>query len=153
LGPAARYVSLKVKVLGRCLAKILSKGPLVFFSNIYKTLSESLMDAERMLEIFQTKPKVTDKDDAKPLALIRGDIHFKDVKFAYDDRKETLKGINLKIAGGSTVAIVGETGSGKSTTLKLLHRFYDVTSGSIEIDGQDIRNITVTRYVATACSD
>lgn len=111
------------------------------------------MDAERMLEIFQTKPKVTDKDDAKPLALIRGDIHFKDVKFAYDDRKETLKGINLKIAGGSTVAIVGETGSGKSTTLKLLHRFYDVTSGSIEIDGQDIRNITVTRYVATACSD
>jgi len=63
-----------------------------------------------------------------------------------------LKGINLKIDGGSTVAIVGETGSGKSTTLKLLHRFYDVKSGSIEIDGQDIRHITIKRYVTTAHS-
>jgi ABC-type transport system involved in Fe-S cluster assembly fused permease/ATPase subunit len=121
-------------------------------SNLYKTLSESLMDAERMLEIFQTKPKVADDDDAKPLTLTKGDIQFKDVKFAYDDRKETLKGINLKIDGGSTVAIVGETGSGKSTILKLLHRFYDIRSGSIEIDGQDIRHVTMKRYVAPRIS-
>jgi ABC-type multidrug transport system fused ATPase/permease subunit len=109
------------------------------------------MDAERMLEIFQTKPNVADDEDAKPLILTKGDIEFKDVRFAYDDRKETLKGINLKIGGGSTVAIVGETGSGKSTSLKLLHRFYDPKSGSIEIDGQDIRKITMKRYIIPAC--
>ena len=103
-----------------------------------------------MLEIFQTKPKVADDYDAKPLTLTKGEIQFKDVKFAYDDQKETLKGINLKIEGGSTVAIVGETGSGKSTTLKLLHRFYDPKSGNIEIDGQDLRKITLERYVVPA---
>jgi ABC-type multidrug transport system fused ATPase/permease subunit len=124
------------------------KGPLAIFSNLYKSLSESLMDAERMLELFQITPKITDKNDAKPLTLIKGEIIFKDVKFAYDDRKPALNGINLKIDGGSTVAIVGETGSGKSTTLKLLQRFYDVTSGSIEIDGQDIRDVTVKRFVS-----
>jgi ABC-type multidrug transport system fused ATPase/permease subunit len=124
------------------------KGPLAIFSNLYKSLSESLMDAERMLELFQITPKITDKNGAKPLTLIKGEIIFKDVKFAYDDRKPALNGINLKIDGGSTVAIVGETGSGKSTTLKLLQRFYDVTSGSIEIDGQDIRDITVKRFVS-----
>jgi ABC-type multidrug transport system fused ATPase/permease subunit len=106
------------------------------------------MDAERMLELFQITPKITNKNGAKPLTLIKGEIIFKDVKFAYDDRKPALNGINLKIDGGSTVAIVGETGSGKSTTLKLLQRFYDVTSGSIEIDGQDIRDITVKRFVS-----
>jgi len=109
------------------------------------------MDAERMLEIFQTKPNVADDEDAKPLILTKGEIEFKNVIFAYDDRKEILKGINLKIGGGSTVAIVGETGSGKSTTLKLLHRFYDPKSGSIEIDGQDIRKLTMERYILPPC--
>lgn len=104
-----------------------------------------MMDAERMLDIFQTKPSIADKKDAKALTFVNGEIKFNNVDFAYDDRKEILKGINIKIAGGSTVAIVGETGSGKSTILKLLHRFYDVKSGSVEVDGQDIRNITLKR--------
>jgi ABC-type multidrug transport system fused ATPase/permease subunit len=103
------------------------------------------MDAERLLDIFQTKPSIADKPDAKPLTFVKGDINFKNVSFAYDGKKEILKGINLKIAGGSTVALVGETGGGKSTTLKLLHRFYDASSGGIEVDGQDIRDVTLRR--------
>jgi ABC-type multidrug transport system fused ATPase/permease subunit len=121
-----------------------SKGPLVYFSDVYKSISESLMDAERLLDIFQTKPSVADKNDAKPLTFVKGDVEFNHVDFSYD-RKEVLKAINLKIAGGSTVGIVGETGSGKSTILKLLQRFYDVKGGSIEIDGQDIRDVTLRR--------
>jgi ABC-type transport system involved in Fe-S cluster assembly fused permease/ATPase subunit len=107
------------------------------------------MDAERMLELFKIKPEITDNENAKPLKLTKGEIRFKDVTFAYNNRKPALSGINLKIDGGTTVAIVGETGSGKSTTLKLLQRFYDVTSGSIQIDGQDIRDVTVKRCVKT----
>lgn len=112
---------------------------------MYKDISESLMDAERLLELFQTKPSIVDSKDAMSLKLGKGEIRFNEVEFAYDSRKPTLKGVDFIIPGGTTVALVGETGSGKSTILKLLDRFYDVTSGSIEIDGQDVRNITLKR--------
>jgi ABC-type transport system involved in Fe-S cluster assembly fused permease/ATPase subunit len=144
LGAIARY-DFQYTRLADVLAKALSQGPLVYFSGVYKNISESLMDAERLLDIFQTKPSVADKKGAKPLAFVKGDIKFNNVDFSYDERKGVLKAINLQVAGGSTVAIVGETGSGKSTILKLLHRFYDVKSGGIEIDGHDIRDVTLKR--------
>jgi ABC-type multidrug transport system fused ATPase/permease subunit len=106
-----------------------------------------MMDAERLLELFQTKPSIIDDKDAKPLKFIKGEVIFKNVSFTYDGRRTSLKGVDFVIAGGSTVGIVGETGGGKSTILRLLDRFYDVTDGSIEIDGQDIRKITLKRYV------
>jgi ABC-type transport system involved in Fe-S cluster assembly fused permease/ATPase subunit len=112
---------------------------------MYKDISESLMDAERLLELFQTKPSIVDSKDAKPLKLGKGEIVFNKVDFAYDSRKPTLKEVDFKVPGGTTVAIVGETGSGKSTILKLLDRFYDVTHGSIVIDDQDIRTVTLKR--------
>lgn len=91
------------------------------------------------------KPTVTDTPDAKPLALRKGEIKFDHVSFAYDVRKPILKNINFVVPAGNTVALVGPTGSGKSTMLKLLDRFYDVKSGCISIDGQDIRAVTLKR--------
>lgn len=103
------------------------------------------MDAERMLELFQTKTTIVDKPTAVPLRLGKGEIRFDNVNYAYDPRKPTLKDVNFVIPGGSTVALVGETGGGKSTILKLIDRFYDIDSGSISIDGQDVRDITLKR--------
>ncbi|KFZ18554.1 hypothetical protein V501_01151 [Pseudogymnoascus sp. VKM F-4519 (FW-2642)] len=119
------------------------RGPLTFFSNAYKKISEALMDAEHLLELFRAKPTVVDREDAQPLVFKKGEVVFEDVHFHYEARKETLRDINFSVPGGSTIALVGETGSGKSTILKLLDRFYDVTDGSIKIDGQDIRDVTV----------
>jgi ABC-type multidrug transport system fused ATPase/permease subunit len=112
---------------------------------MYKSISESMMDAERLLELFQTKPSIVDRKDAQPLKLGKGEIKFESVVYHYDDNKETLKKLDFTIRGGSSVAIVGETGGGKSTILKLINRLYDVTSGRILIDGQDIREVTLTR--------
>lgn len=120
------------------------QSPLVFFSSMYRSISHSLMDAERLLELFQTKPTITDSPTAKPLKLNQGEVTFTDVSFAYDARKPTLKNVTFTVPAGKTVALVGETGGGKSTILKLIDRFYDVKGGSISIDGQDIRDVTMS---------
>jgi ABC-type multidrug transport system fused ATPase/permease subunit len=105
-------------------------------------ISSSLIDAERLLQLLNTKPSVADKEGAKDLVVDEGRVEFKDVEFAYDVRKPIIRGVNLQAEGGQTIAFVGETGGGKSTMLKLLFRFYDVTGGSIMIDGQDLRSVT-----------
>ena len=102
-----------------------------------------MLDAERLLELFQTKPSIVDKHGAKALEVKEGAIEFDNVRFSYDPRKPAISGISFKAPGGSTVALVGETGGGKTTCLKLLFRFFDVDSGSIKIDGQDIRDATL----------
>lgn len=94
-----------------------------------------------MLMLFQTQASIKDKPDAIPLAISEASVNFRNVSFAYDERRQVLKDIDVQIRGGSSVALVGETGSGKSTILKLLHRFYDPTNGSVEIDGQNIRDV------------
>lgn len=119
--------------------------PLSFFSTIFKNISYRLMDAERLLELFQTKPTIVDAPIATPLKLDRGLVKFDRVSFAYDPRKPTLSEVSFTVPPGKTVALVGETGGGKSTILKLIGRFYDVNAGSISIDGQDIRNVTMSR--------
>ena len=81
----------------------------------------------------------------KPLKVSKGSIEFCNVSFAYDVRSPTLSGINFKVLGGEAVAIVGMSGGGKSTIFKLIDRLYDVHKGSILIDGQDIRHITLKR--------
>jgi ABC-type multidrug transport system fused ATPase/permease subunit len=103
------------------------------------------MDAERLLELFQTKPTIIDSPNAKPLKLGKGEVKFDRVSFAYDERKPTLKDVTFTVPAGKTIAIVGETGGGKTTILKLIDRFYDVKGGSISIDGQDLRNATLDR--------
>ncbi|KAK0104792.1 hypothetical protein ONS95_005061 [Cadophora gregata] len=119
------------------------QSPLTFFSTMYKQISYSLMDAEQLLELFRTKPSIVDAPDAKPLKLGDGVVKFNNVSFAYDQRKPTLANVSFNVPSGKTVALVGETGGGKSTILKLIDRFYEVTSGSISIDDQDIRQVTL----------
>lgn len=118
-------------------------SPLAYFANFYRRIQTQMLDAERLLELFQTKPTVVDKPGAMDLKLISGEIEFENVKFSYDPRKPAINGINFKAPGGSTIALVGETGGGKTTCLKLLFRFFDVESGAIKIDGQDIKDVTL----------
>ncbi|KAL2198970.1 hypothetical protein P885DRAFT_31750 [Corynascus similis CBS 632.67] len=116
-------------------------SPLTFFAGLGKSISRDLLQAEQLLEILQTKPSVLSKEGAPPLHFDRGEVRFDHVYFSYDNKKEILKDINFTATPGMTVAFVGATGAGKSTILKLLDRFYDVTKGSIKIDGQDIRDV------------
>lgn len=122
-----------------------SPGPLAFLATAYRSISSSLMDAERLLELLKTEPSIKDIPGAKELEITKCEVEFDDVCFSYDDRKATLKNVSFTAPGGKTIAFVGETGGGKSTMLKLMDRFYDVKSGSIKIDGQDIRDVTMHR--------
>lgn len=118
-----------------------------FFSGAFNNVSDRLMAAEQLLELLRMKPTITDSPQAKPLALSKGEIKFEDASFAYDERKPTLRNVSFVVPAGKTMALVGETGGGKSTILKLIERFYDVKSGSISIDGQDIRDVSLQRQV------
>jgi len=117
------------------------QAPLNFLGMYYRSIQSTLVDAERMLELFTQEPTVKDKPNATDLVVTNGEIKFNNVRFSYDVRKEALKGLNFVAPAGKTVALVGESGGGKSTIFRLLFRFYDVNEGSIEIDGQDLRDV------------
>ena len=118
--------------------------PLKLLSNQYKWLMADLVAAERLLVLLQTKPNVIDKENAHDLGPVKGHVEFKNVNFSYDSRQTTIKDVSISAKPGDTIALVGTTGAGKSTILKLLLRFYDATSGQIEIDGRDICDITLS---------
>ncbi|KAI4730674.1 hypothetical protein E4T49_01478 [Aureobasidium sp. EXF-10728] len=119
------------------------EAPLTSVSFSVRQLSQMLIDSERLLELLRTQPSVTDRAGAKPLCFTQGRVEFDNVRFSYDVRKASLDDVSFVAEAGKTIALVGETGGGKSTILKLLFRYYDVSSGAIRIDGQDIRNITL----------
>jgi len=123
--------------------RLMITGPLSFFTNMYRRIQVYMLDAERLLQLMQTAPSVVTKPGAKDLVVTTGEVSFQDVSFGYDPRKGAIKGMNFQAAGGKITALVGVTGGGKSTCLKLLFRFYDVTDGAITIDGQDIREVTL----------
>jgi ATP-binding cassette, subfamily B, heavy metal transporter len=116
--------------------------PLNFIGFIYREIRQGLTDIEQMFDLLDEKQEVTDKPDAKTLQITSGAISFKDVHFAYDPERQILKGVSFDVPAGKTVAIVGPSGAGKSTLSRLLFRFYDIQSGSITLDGQDIRDVT-----------
>jgi len=116
--------------------------PLNFIGFVYREIRQGLTDIEEMFDLLEVKPEVTDADDAKELVIGNGAISFKDVHFAYDPARPILKGISFEVPAGKTVAVVGPSGAGKSTLSRLLYRFYDVQSGTITIDGQDLRTVT-----------
>src|SRR5690348_7203173 len=95
-----------------------------------------------MFNILQRAPEIIDRPNAKPLAVRAGSIRFENVGFAYEAARPILKNVSFEVPVGKTVAIVGPSGAGKSTISRLIFRFYDVTSGRILIDGQDIRDVT-----------
>jgi ATP-binding cassette, subfamily B, heavy metal transporter len=116
--------------------------PLNFMGTVYREIKQALIDIEKMFDVLDTSAEVKDRPNAKPLDVRTGAVSFKDVQFHYMPERPILKGISFDVPAGKTVAIVGPSGAGKSTISRLLFRFYDIASGSISIDGQDIRDVT-----------
>ena len=116
--------------------------PLNVLGFAYREIKLAIIDMEGMYEILSELPEITNKSGAKDLVITKAELEFSDVHFSYNPNREIIHGLNFIIPSGETVAIVGPSGAGKSTISRLLFRFYDVTSGAIKIDGQDIREVT-----------
>ncbi len=116
--------------------------PMNFLGFVYREIKQGLVDLETMFDLLRQNPEITDRPDAVPLAVSGGAIRFEDVHFAYDPARPILKGISFEVPAGKQVALVGPSGAGKSTISRLLYRFYDVTDGTITIDGQDLRDVS-----------
>ena len=141
----------------RVLAGVLTTGDLVIFfayiTNLYSpikalarlsyTYSKASVGAERIAEVMRVRSEVRDRKRARPAPPLRGRIEFRDVSFEYETGRTVLSHINLAIAPGEKIAIVGATGTGKSTLVSLVPRFYDPSEGEVRIDGEDIRTYTL----------
>ncbi len=116
--------------------------PVQQLSQLYGTFLSATAALDKITDVLDEAPEVVDRPDARELDLVRGRVAFEGVRFAYGRGDEVLHGIDLDVPPGTTVALVGHTGAGKSTIAKLLARFYDPTHGRITIDGVDLRDIT-----------
>jgi ATP-binding cassette subfamily B protein len=117
--------------------------PINNISNFYNQLLVAMASTERIFEILDIQPDVQDDPDAYDLPPIRGEITFENVSFSYDEEKPVLKDVSFTIKAGETIALVGETGAGKTTIINLIARFYEPQKGRILIDGHDIKNVTL----------
>lgn len=116
--------------------------PLNFLGFVYREIRRSLTDIENMLALLKRPARIVDVPGAKELSITRGNIVWRNVGFAYNPERQILHKLNFTIKAGTKVAIVGSSGAGKSTIARLLYRFYDINNGSIEIDGQNIQQVT-----------
>ena len=124
-------------------ALLLAYQPLKSLANLNASLQEGLAAAQRIFEVLDIEPTIRDMPHARPLHIDGGEIRFDNVRFGYHPETTALDGISLKVLAGRTVALVGPSGAGKSTILNLIPRFFDVDAGSISIDGQDVRSVTI----------
>ncbi|MGA2055845.1 MAG: ABC transporter ATP-binding protein/permease [Bradyrhizobium sp.] len=116
--------------------------PLNFMGMVYREIKQGIIDIEKMFSVLSREPEIKDIPQAARLIVTSGHVRFENVQFAYEPDRPILKGLTFDVPAGKTVAIVGPSGAGKSTISRLLFRLYDVSSGRITIDGQDIRNVT-----------
>jgi ATP-binding cassette, subfamily B, bacterial MsbA len=124
-------------------ALLLAYQPLKSLATLNASLQEGMAAAQRVFEVLDIEPQIQDRPDARPLRVTGGEIRLEAVRFGYQPQTVALDDISLVVPGGSTVALVGPSGAGKSTVLNLIPRFYDVSSGSIAIDGQNVRDVTL----------
>nr|WP_211112640.1 ABC transporter ATP-binding protein [Azospirillum sp. SYSU D00513] len=124
-------------------ALLMAAQPVRAIGTLNAVLQEGLASAQRIFELIDRTPSISDRPDAVPLRVAHGAVALQDVRFAYEDGSETLKGISLEVEPGSRVALVGRSGAGKSTVFNLLPRLYEAGSGRVLIDGQDIRGVTL----------
>jgi ABC-type multidrug transport system fused ATPase/permease subunit len=116
--------------------------PILELSMQYTELQRAMASGARIFELIEVQPDIEDRPDARDLPAIKGEIQFNNVSFGYEPDKDVLHDINLTIRPGETVAIVGQTGSGKSSLVNLTDRFYEVEKGTVTVDGYDIRDVT-----------
>lgn len=118
-------------------------NPIDVLINFTEQFQKGYSGFKRFLDVIHTTPEIQEKPTAIPLAQVKGHIVYQDVSFHYDQNTGVLDGVNISIAAGKTVALVGPSGGGKTTLCSLLPRFYDVTGGAILIDGKDVRDVTI----------
>ncbi len=116
--------------------------PLNFLGVIYREIKQSMADMERLFSLLDQHREIADVPNGRPLEVKGADVRFSKVNFSYESKRQILFDVDFTIPAGTTTAVVGHSGSGKSTLSRLLFRFYDVDSGSITIDGQDLRDVT-----------
>ena len=116
--------------------------PLDMLGMVYREIKQGLIDMEAMFKLLDTEAEIADAPDARPLIVTGGAVRFDHVDFAYDARRAILHDVSFTIPAGHKVAVVGHSGAGKSTLSRILYRFYDIGSGSVTIDGQDLRAVT-----------
>ncbi len=142
---AAYHISLKMMTLGDL---VVVNGfltqlyvPLNLLGTVYREINQALIDMEKMFDVLNVPPEVKDKPGAPDVKISGGEIRFEDVVFAYEPERTILKGVSFTVPAGKTVAVVGPSGAGKSTISRILYRFYEIKSGRVTIDGQDIRDV------------
>lgn len=117
--------------------------PIQRLTNLYGQVLVAMASSERICEYLDTAPTVAEADVARDLPTIDGGVALENVVFEYEKGRPALNGVSLQVAPGDTVALVGHTGAGKTSIINLLSRFYDVSAGSIRIDGTDVRDVTL----------
>jgi ABC-type transport system involved in Fe-S cluster assembly fused permease/ATPase subunit len=132
------------------------QGPLNFFGTFYRTVQSAMISGERLLELFKIQPTVVDKPDVEPLRECTGHIKWNGVGFSYDKRRTALHDLSFECKPGTTTAFVGESGGGKSTVFRLMFRYYNCREGSIEVDGHDVKDVSidsVRRFIGVVPQD